>query len=263
MPTSPLFVTTFGHGPPWVLALHGVSAHGLRFVRFAAEIAAFGVIAPDLRGHGRSPTAGPWTVAQHVADLRPLLVEAGPRPIVMGHSFGGLLAWELARALPHLVGGMVLVDPAIGVTAELADEGRTAALASPTWGSIDAALAASLAGRTPNGAWAAALDVAVGLVPDEGGLLRQLAVPGAVAQAWDEMRADLQASAYRGPTLLIEAAPEQGRYASPALVEALAGQLGANLRHVRIDVAHTIPTDAPAQLARLVDDFAAGLTSGA
>ena len=45
-------------------------------------------------------------------DLGPLLRRMGPRTVVVGHSYGGLLAWELARANHDQLAGLVLVDPA-------------------------------------------------------------------------------------------------------------------------------------------------------
>jgi hypothetical protein len=59
------------------------------------------------------------------------------------------------------------------------------------------------------------------------------------------MRAPLRASAFRRPTLLIEADPEAGRYVSVDLINALRRQLNEQLDHVRVDVPHTIPADAP------------------
>ena len=50
-------------GAPVVLCLHGVTGHGLRFRRLAEERLAtrYRVLAPDLRGHGRSGWEPPWT----------------------------------------------------------------------------------------------------------------------------------------------------------------------------------------------------------
>ena len=100
-------------GAPRVVCLHGVSAHGRRFRRLAEERLArrYHVLAPDLRGHGRSDWEPPWTIATHVADV---LETVGAEPAVwIGHSFGGRLVLELAARRPELVERAVLLDPAI------------------------------------------------------------------------------------------------------------------------------------------------------
>src|SRR5436190_2893984 len=100
-------------GAPRVVCLHGVSAHGRRFRRLAEERLArrYHVLAPDLRGHGRSDWEPPWTIATHVADV---LETVGAEPAVwIGHSFGGRLVLELAARRPELVQRAVLLDPAI------------------------------------------------------------------------------------------------------------------------------------------------------
>jgi lipase len=56
---------------PTVVCLHGVSAHGRRFRKLAEERLAyhFRVLAPDLRGHGRSSYEPPWGIATQLADV--------------------------------------------------------------------------------------------------------------------------------------------------------------------------------------------------
>lgn len=253
---SPLFVSSFNPGGQPVLCLHGVSAHGLRFVRLAALLPELALIAPDLRGHGRSPRDPPWTVEQHVADLVPLLEGHREQPIVLGHSFGGLVAWELARAMPDRLAALVLVDPAIGVAAEVARSGKASDTADVSWPDAPTAVRAELASRTAAGAWAAPLDVALAMSFDSAGHLRRLALPEAVRCAWEEMLRPLRDSAFRGPTLLLEAARENGRYVSTALVAGLRRQLGDRLEHVELALPHTIPVDGTEQLANRLLTFA-------
>jgi lipase len=116
---SALFVSTFGSGRP-ILCLHGIESHGMRFIGLAQRLPELRVVAPDLRGHGRSPMDGPWTLEQQLGDLLPLLESLGPDALLLGHSYGGRLAWELARALPDRISGLILADPAIAVDAEFA-----------------------------------------------------------------------------------------------------------------------------------------------
>jgi lipase len=101
---------------PPVLCLHGVMAHGRRYRRLAEERLAqrFRVLAPDLRGHGRSAWEPPWTLSQHIEDVRETLSDAGvERATVIGHSFGGRLALELTAA--GVAERSVLLDPAVWV----------------------------------------------------------------------------------------------------------------------------------------------------
>jgi lipase len=114
---------------PPLVCLHGVMAHGCRFRRLAEERLAqrFRVLAPDLRGHGRSGWEPPWTIAQHVEDLHETLEAAGvERATVIGHSFGGRLTIELTAT--GLAERMVLLDPAVWVpppiTLERAEQAR-------------------------------------------------------------------------------------------------------------------------------------------
>ena len=255
---TPLFVSQFGQGSP-LLCLHGIEAHGLRFVGIAARLSDVHVVAPDLRGHGHSPGNGPWTVAQHIDDLAPLLESLGPETIVLGHSYGGLIAWELARALPAALSGLVLVDPAIGVVAATAEEGIAANAARLSWPDERTAMEALLAQRAPSAWWAAALEYAAGLERTHDGLLRPIVREEAVIYGWEQMREPLRATPWRGPTLLLEAGRESGKYVSAATADAMRADLGDALEHRVLDVTHTIPSDHPDLLAALVSDFMAGL----
>jgi pimeloyl-ACP methyl ester carboxylesterase len=73
------------------------------------------VLAPDLRGRGRSNALpGPYGMAQHADDLAAVLRTAGvdaSRPaVVVGHSMGAFAALVLADRHPELIERLVLVD---------------------------------------------------------------------------------------------------------------------------------------------------------
>jgi lipase len=104
-----------GPAAPPVVCLHGVTAHGERYRRLAEERwTAFHVVAPDLRGHGRSGWEPPWTFPTHVADLVETTDALGlGRADWIGHSWGGRLVLELAAAHPERIRRAVLLDPAI------------------------------------------------------------------------------------------------------------------------------------------------------
>ncbi len=261
---SPLFVTTFaGAGADStgraMLCLHGIEAHGLRFVGLAQRLPGVTLVAPDLRGHGRSPRTGPWTMEQHMLDLAPLLESLGPSTVVLGHSYGGRIAWELARVAPDRLAGLILVDPGMVISAELAASTRATNAANLRWPDTQTAFSALVARRAPSAHWSVALDTAVWLEPDQKGWLRPMVAAEAVDAGCDQMRVPLQQSDYGGRVLLLEAAPEHGLYITPAVLAQLREQLGARLRHVALDAPHTIPADAPALLAEHVRSFLAEL----
>lgn len=101
---------------PPVVCLHGVTAHGARFTGLAERLSAFRVLAPDLRGHGRSTWEPPWRLETHVDDILETADAAGVGSAAwVGHSFGGRVLLELAALFPERVERAVLLDPAIRI----------------------------------------------------------------------------------------------------------------------------------------------------
>ena len=73
----------------------------------------FRVTAYDLRGHGASdvPATG-YTSAEMAKDLRNLHAALDLRPaLLVGHSFGGVVAVHTAVLFPEIVRGLILYDP--------------------------------------------------------------------------------------------------------------------------------------------------------
>jgi pimeloyl-ACP methyl ester carboxylesterase len=70
------------------------------------------VLAPDLRGRGRSSElAGPFGMAAHVEDLVAVLDHVGSsRAVVAGHSMGGYIVAQFAATAPDRMSAAVLVD---------------------------------------------------------------------------------------------------------------------------------------------------------
>jgi pimeloyl-ACP methyl ester carboxylesterase len=84
---------------------------------------------PDVRVDGpdvSTPRPQPHTVDQDVADLHALLAGlADPAPTVLvAHSYGGLIATLFARTYPQSVGGLVMVDAASPLVADVTDGRR-------------------------------------------------------------------------------------------------------------------------------------------
>ena len=103
---------------PRIVCLHGVRNHGEHFALLAEALPNYHVLAPDLLGHGFSPWEPPWDIETHCAAIADTV---GPEPAALvGHSFGGRLAFELAARAPKLVPKLVLLDPAILLPAHVA-----------------------------------------------------------------------------------------------------------------------------------------------
>lgn len=107
------YLRTGGANPPLVL-LHGLMGSGAGWAPVARYLEAdFDVIMPDARGHGDStaPDQGYRydDLANDVVGLIGNLRLA--RPILLGHSMGGMTAAVVASRGPGLLRGLVLVDP--------------------------------------------------------------------------------------------------------------------------------------------------------
>jgi pimeloyl-ACP methyl ester carboxylesterase len=70
------------------------------------------VMAYDRAGIGASDPVSPLTLAVQVDDLAAVAGQAGGPCVLVGHSWGALLAQLVALRHPELVAGLVLVDPA-------------------------------------------------------------------------------------------------------------------------------------------------------
>jgi lipase len=99
-----------GTGVP-VLAVHGITSSS-RSWPFLAAVLDQPVLAPDLRGRGRSNRLpAPYGIGQHADDCAAVIESVGGAPVVVvGHSMGGFVATVLAARRPDLVRALVLVD---------------------------------------------------------------------------------------------------------------------------------------------------------
>lgn len=94
-----------------LLLLHG-GADNVETWRELAPllVADFRVVAYDARGHGRSPTPGEASVDEMVSDVFAVSDELGfERPVLVGHSMGGVNAL-LAAAAADRFAGVVALD---------------------------------------------------------------------------------------------------------------------------------------------------------
>ncbi|MGW5851483.1 alpha/beta fold hydrolase [Streptomyces sp. NPDC055254] len=107
-----LSYTDFGGPGAPLLALHAHFEDGGSFEGLAREVGpAWRVIALDQRGHGASDRAAEYTREGYVADAALVLEELGLGPaVVLGHSLGGVNAYQLAARRPDLVRAVVVED---------------------------------------------------------------------------------------------------------------------------------------------------------
>jgi pimeloyl-ACP methyl ester carboxylesterase len=103
---------TAGTGDPAIVFEAGAASPATTWAAvFAALAPDHRVIAYDRAGYGASEPATASLELQ-LADLAAVLESAGPAPcVVVGHSWGALLAQLVAWQRPELVAGLVLVDP--------------------------------------------------------------------------------------------------------------------------------------------------------
>ncbi len=109
---------------PTVVLIHGVTSSHLAWEWVAQLLPEVRIVAPDLRGRGRSNTLeGPAGMASHAADLAAVFAALDlPPSLIVGHSMGAFVAVVFAHRYPELVTQLILVDgglplaPAPGLT---------------------------------------------------------------------------------------------------------------------------------------------------
>jgi pimeloyl-ACP methyl ester carboxylesterase len=246
------YVRTGGAKPP-VILLHGLMGSGATWTPVARALERdCDVIMPDARGHGDSsaPRDG-YRYAELAEDVIGLIrgLELA-RPIVVGHSMGGMTAAVVATRAAELVRGAVLVDPTF-----LSPERQREVHASDVGeqhrrmvGLGPAAIAADIAARHPRRSpelvellaearaktQLVAFDVLAPPNPDYRDVVRALAVP-ALLVIGDT------------PVVTLEMAAE---------LQALNPRL--RLDQIR-DAGHGLPFDQPARLADVVLGFVRAL----
>ncbi|GAA5199217.1 alpha/beta hydrolase [Microbacterium jejuense] len=121
---------------PTVLLVHGVTASHLAWPFVVDGLPGVRVVAPDLRGRGRSNAiVGAAGMAAHAADLAALLDALGiARTLVVGHSMGGFVSVVFTHLHPDRVSRLVLVDGGLplDVPSGLSTDELVAGILGPT-----------------------------------------------------------------------------------------------------------------------------------
>lgn len=217
-----------GKGPP-LLLLPGLTANARMFGALAAAglIATYRLIALDWRGRGLSdkPEQG-YSIGEHAADVIALMDQLGlEQAIIVGHSFGGLVALSLSANFAQRISRLVLLDASHLLVTE-----RTKALVQSTLDrlgqplpSLDVYLDGVKKAPFLAEAWDEMLadyyrgDVHV----NEDGTVQPLARAGAIAETiameFEEPWADY-VSAIRQPVLLLNALEPFGPAGTPPIL---------------------------------------------
>ena len=98
---------------PLVLLLHGFpeSSRQWRHQLPALAAAGFRAVAPDLRGYGESDKHGPYDLETLAGDAAGLVAALGrERATVVGHDWGGAVAWGTAHHSPDRVERLVVLN---------------------------------------------------------------------------------------------------------------------------------------------------------
>ncbi len=139
-----LAMSVTGDGPPVVL-LHPVGLDGSFFPGLAERLGTrHRVVALDLAGHGASPDAArPGRMDERVAEVLAVLDGLGEPAALVGVSFGGMIAQNVALACPSAVARLVVA----GCPGMIPEEGRATILArgrAAEEGGMQAVLASTL-----------------------------------------------------------------------------------------------------------------------
>jgi lipase len=243
-------------GAPRVVCLHGVTSHGRHFAKLAEDaLPGYRVLAPDLVGHGSSPYEPPWTIAAHVEAI---VRTVGTEPaILIGHSFGGRLAFEIASRAPKLVPRLVLLDPAIFVPPGIANAAAENARQDRAYVSFDEGIDRRYDESQLSTAPREFLEeeLATHLVWRDGGY-RYRYSQAAVVAAYGEMASAPPAfELVRVPTLLILG--ERSYVPYDHLLEAHRAALGDLLEVVVVPGGHTVLWDSFDETAEAIASFLA------
>jgi lipase len=234
---APLHFHRYGPpGPAKILLIHGLTGHGARWHTLASRyLPEFGVLAPDLIGHGRSSYAAPWTIDANVAALATLIENEADGPVVVaGHSFGGAVALHLAAACPDLVSGLVMLDPAVAMDGQMMRQVAEAMMASPDYTDpADAELENHLV-ALPSGrhGW-------------------RVCIP-AMMSYWSELARDVVLPHRGTRTTLVRAEFVDPPYAGEPVIDALTTQLGADFTFEVFGCRHMVPLAKPAETAAII-----------
>lgn len=240
----------------------------------ALVAAGFHVLAPDLRGYnlsGKPSGISSYRGETLLGDAIGLIAHAGAeRAVIVGHDWGGVIAWQLARHHPQVVEKLIILNAAH--PAAYWRELRSWRQRLKSWYILFFQLPVlpELVFSAGNFAWLGRLLRRQPVHPeafrpeDIRRYQQALAHPGALTAALNYYRALRYSAHYvagedkpvTAPVLLLWG--ERDAFLSPRLTEGLSGW-APNLRIERFaDVSHWIQNDAPERVNRSMIEFLRG-----
>jgi len=249
-----IHVTQSGSGELTLVFLHYYGGSSRTWRAVASELSdRYRIVATDHRGWGDSeaPDDG-YRIADLAADAQGVIEALGlQRYILVGHSMGGKVAQLMASHRPTGLEGLVLVAPSPPSPARLSDEQRAMLTgAYHTRESVEFVIDHVLTAQRLDA------DQREQIVEDS---LR--GAPQAKA-GWPNvaMREDITAAAasINVPTIVIAGERDQVDNIA-TLQKELLPHIPHAAMHVLPDVGHLSPLEAPADVARLIAQFVAGI----
>lgn len=106
-----LFGESFGSERARLLVLHGWRHDHHDFDQLLSRCSGLGIssLALDLPGFGDSPPPKiAWGTIEYAKCVLSVLDEMAPNPVILGHSFGGRIALQIAATYPDRIEGLIL-----------------------------------------------------------------------------------------------------------------------------------------------------------
>jgi pimeloyl-ACP methyl ester carboxylesterase len=246
-----------------LICLHGFTSHAHTWDTFARSVRErYWVLALDQRGHGETEWATDYHPARRVEDLEAFVAALRiERPVLVGLSMGGRVAFQYAARHPESVERLVIVDSAPETAAAGAQRITTGIRANDVFDDPDDAFAAARAAnqrpadadlrervrhglmQQPDGKWTFRYDVTL----RNGSGARVMSTPEEVRNDWESLKG------ITCPTLLVRGS--ESDVLSPELAQRFVDSV-RNARLIEVaDSGHSVPLDNPRGFIESVRGF--------
>ena len=246
---------------PCVIALHCSLGSGRQWHKLAQELGpSYRVIAPDIAGYGdnRGWLELPITLAEEIAALGDDIDQASGPVHLVGHSYGGAIAFRMATRSPFAgrIRSLTLIEPVLPTLLDIDDVDRSG------FARLSSHISADLGGRRDLQAIGKFLNFWNGLAPQDLSPEARLhmvkyieKIPFDFTAAFDESDVAAAAASIRVPTLLLSGGQ------SPRLTQRIVEQLATTIAGAETRCVSTAGHMLPITHADLVNrEIAAHIT---